>query len=27
VAKTLEMTGFSTFLEVFADPEAAISSF
>jgi anti-anti-sigma regulatory factor len=27
VAKTLEMTGFNTFLEVFADPEAAISSF
>jgi anti-anti-sigma regulatory factor len=27
VAKTLKMTGFSTFLEVHADSEAAISSF
>ena len=27
VAKTLKMTGFSTFLEVLTDPEAAISSF
>jgi anti-anti-sigma regulatory factor len=27
VAKTLKMTGFSTFLEVYTDPEAAISSF
>jgi anti-anti-sigma regulatory factor len=27
VAKTLEMTGFSTFLEVYSDPEEAIASF
>jgi anti-anti-sigma regulatory factor len=27
VAKTLEMTGFSTFLEVHSDPEVAIASF